>query len=128
MRLRGLLRSVGEQTHEEALRGHRARAVSLDPAGRGLAVVLRRQRLSGLAAPEVRWPKRLSPAPAATIETARLRLRPMTADDAGPLLAIFGDPRVMAAFDGELFDQAQMDRWVGRNLAHQAEHGYGLYS
>jgi len=51
----------------------------------------------------------------------------MTADDAGALLAIFSDPLVMAAFDGQLFDQAQMDEWVARNLAHQSEHGYGLY-
>jgi RimJ/RimL family protein N-acetyltransferase len=64
----------------------------------------------------------------ATLEMTRLRLRPMRAEDAGPLLAIFSDPRVMAAFGGELFDQAQMDHWVARNLAHQAEHGYGLYA
>jgi len=51
----------------------------------------------------------------------------MTADDAGPLLAIFSDPRMMATFDGQLFDRAQMDEWVARNLAHQTEHGYGLY-
>jgi ribosomal-protein-alanine N-acetyltransferase len=64
----------------------------------------------------------------AGLETARLRLRPMRAEDAGPLLGIFSDPKVMAAFGGELFDEAQMDQWVARNLAHQAEHGYGLYS
>ena len=63
-----------------------------------------------------------------TLETTRLRLRPMRAEDASPLLAIFSDPKVMAAFGGELFDQAQMDQWVARNLAHQIEHGYGLYA
>ena len=62
------------------------------------------------------------------LETARLRLRPMRAEDAGPLLAIFSDPKVMAAFGGELFDETQMEQWVARNLAHQAEHGYGLYA
>ena len=63
-----------------------------------------------------------------TLETARLRLRPMRAEDAGALLAIFSDPKVMASFGGELFGPAQMDQWVARNLAHQAEHGYGLYA
>lgn len=62
------------------------------------------------------------------LETARLRLRPMRAEDAGALLAIFSDPKVMASFGGELFGPAQMDQWVARNLAHQAEHGYGLYA
>jgi ribosomal-protein-alanine N-acetyltransferase len=69
------------------------------------------------------------PAPAiASLETARLRLRPMIARDAAELLAIFADPQVMAAFDGVLFDQARMDQWVQRNLDHQQAHGYGLYS
>src|SRR5438270_3398380 len=68
------------------------------------------------------------PQPAETLETARLWLRPMTAADAEALLAIFSDPLVMASFGGELFDQAQMEAWVARNLAHQAEHGYGLYA
>jgi ribosomal-protein-alanine N-acetyltransferase len=63
-----------------------------------------------------------------TLETARLQLRRMTADDAGALLAIFSDPKVMAAFGGELFDQARMEHWVARNLGHQAEYGYGLYA
>ena len=63
-----------------------------------------------------------------TLETARLRLRPMTAEDAEPLLAIFSDPKVMASFGGELFDRPQMDAWVARNLAHQTEFGYGLYA
>lgn len=62
------------------------------------------------------------------LDTARLRLRLMRADDADPLLAVFGDPRVMAAFDGAPFDRAAMDRWVGRNLAHQREHGYGPFT
>ena len=62
------------------------------------------------------------------IETARLRLRPMVAGDAEPLLALFGDARFMAAFDAAPFDRAAMDRWVARNLAHQREHGYGLFA
>lgn len=62
------------------------------------------------------------------IETPRLLLRPMTADDTAALLGIFADPRVMAAFDTAPFARPQMERWVARNLAHQARHGYGLFS
>lgn len=62
------------------------------------------------------------------LESERLTLRPMTIDDAGPLLAVFTDPRVMASFGGGSFDREQMEHWVGRNLAHQDEHGYGLFT
>jgi ribosomal-protein-alanine N-acetyltransferase len=62
------------------------------------------------------------------IETPRLILRPMRADDADALLPIFGDPLVMAAFDSAPFDRQQMARWVERNLEHQTRYGYGLYS
>jgi RimJ/RimL family protein N-acetyltransferase len=62
------------------------------------------------------------------IETPRLLLRPMRAEDAPPLLRVFGDPMVMAAFDEVPFDLPQMERWVERNLAHQDAHGYGLFT
>ena len=63
-----------------------------------------------------------------TLETARLSLRPMTVGDVDALLSIFGDPQVMASF-GELpFSHERMLGWVNRNLAHQTEHGYGLFS
>lgn len=62
------------------------------------------------------------------IETDRLLLRPMREEDTDDLLAIFADPRVMAAFAVAPFDRTQMERWVRRNLSHQAEHGYGLFS
>ncbi|HEY8292767.1 MAG TPA: GNAT family N-acetyltransferase [Thermomicrobiales bacterium] len=62
------------------------------------------------------------------IETARLRLRPMRAEDADALLRVFADPRVMAAFAVAPFDRAQMERWVRRNLEHQERYGYGLFS
>jgi RimJ/RimL family protein N-acetyltransferase len=64
----------------------------------------------------------------ATIETARLHLRPMRADDFDALYEIFTDSRVMASFGSELFTPAQMQGWLDRNLAHQAEFGYGLFS
>jgi ribosomal-protein-alanine N-acetyltransferase len=62
------------------------------------------------------------------LETERLVLREMRAEDAEPLLGLFGDPRFMAAFDAAPFDRAAMDRWVARNLAHQREHGFGLFT
>jgi ribosomal-protein-alanine N-acetyltransferase len=62
------------------------------------------------------------------IETARLLLRPMLPSDVGGLLPIFSDPKVMASFGGGIFDYAQMEIWVQRNLEHQAAHGYGLFA
>ena len=62
------------------------------------------------------------------IETDRLLLRPMRIDDVEPLLDVFGDPAVMAAFSVPPFDRAAMEQWVQRNLDHQAAHGYGLFA
>ena len=64
----------------------------------------------------------------AVLETARLVLRPMRPDDLEGLLGVFGDPTVMASFDEEPFDRDQVRRWLERNLAHQREHGYGLFA
>ena len=64
----------------------------------------------------------------ANIETERLWLRAMRADDVDDLLTIFADPRVMASFGVGVFDRAQMERWVQRNLEHQQRYGYGLFS
>ena len=64
----------------------------------------------------------------ATIETARLLLRPMQLADVDLLLHIFADPKVMASFGEPPFDRERMVVWVNRNLTHQAEHGYGLFS
>ncbi|HLO29896.1 MAG TPA: GNAT family N-acetyltransferase [Anaerolineales bacterium] len=62
------------------------------------------------------------------LETKRLVLRPMLATDIDALHLIFTDPKVMASFGGELLSRAQMESWLGRNLAHQDEFGYGLFS
>ena len=62
------------------------------------------------------------------LETERLVLRRMSEDDTDELLLIFSDPRVMASFGGRLFNRAQMEQWVRRNLEHQDRHGYGLFS
>ncbi|MBU1701332.1 MAG: GNAT family N-acetyltransferase [Candidatus Eisenbacteria bacterium] len=63
-----------------------------------------------------------------TLETSRLFLRPMTADDIDAFLVIFTDPKVMKSFDNILFTREQMTAWVTRNLEHQKIHGYGLFS
>ena len=63
-----------------------------------------------------------------TIETARLLLRPMEAGDCLDLLMTFSDPKVMASFGVEPFGKAEMERWIARNLEHQARYGYGLFS
>jgi [ribosomal protein S5]-alanine N-acetyltransferase len=62
------------------------------------------------------------------LETKRLVLRPMLASDFDALLLIFTDPKVMAAFDHPPFTYEQMSRWLNRNLDHQREFGYGLFS
>ena len=62
------------------------------------------------------------------LETERLILRPMLATDLDALHLIFTDPKVMASFGGELLSRAQMEGWLRRNLDHQNEFGYGLFS
>ena len=62
------------------------------------------------------------------IETPRLVLRSMQPSDIDALLLIFTDAKVMASFEGELFTREQMERWLQRNLDHQVEFGYGLFS
>jgi len=64
----------------------------------------------------------------ASLETKRLILRPMLATDIDALHLIFTDPKVMASFGGELLSREQMERWLQRNLEHQNEFGYGLFS
>jgi RimJ/RimL family protein N-acetyltransferase len=63
-----------------------------------------------------------------TIETNRLLLRPMEQADYNELFAIFSDPLVLDSFGLTTFSSAQMERWLARNLIHQLEHGYGLFS
>ena len=62
------------------------------------------------------------------LETNRLILRPMVETDLDSLLLIFTDPRVMASFGGGLFSREMMNSWMQRNLSHQREFGYGLFS
>jgi ribosomal-protein-alanine N-acetyltransferase len=64
----------------------------------------------------------------AVLETERLVLSSMSAADLEGLLALFGDPEVMAAFDDKAFTREQVCRWLERDLDHQREHGYGLFA
>ena len=52
----------------------------------------------------------------------------MKLEDVDDLLLIFGDTKVMESFGVGPFDRPQMERWVQRNLSHQGEFGYGLFS
>jgi len=61
-------------------------------------------------------------------ETSRLVLRPMAEDDLGDLFRIFSDRNVLSAFGLDSITSEQMKRWLDRNLKHQREHGYGLFS
>jgi [ribosomal protein S5]-alanine N-acetyltransferase len=62
------------------------------------------------------------------LETERLILRPMLQTDFEALHLIFTDAKVMAAFNHPVFTGEQMQRWLQRNLDHQNEFGYGLFS
>ncbi len=62
------------------------------------------------------------------LETKRLILRPMLVTDMEAIHLIFTDPKVMASFDEEPFQREQTERWLRRNLDHQNEVGYGLFS
>jgi [ribosomal protein S5]-alanine N-acetyltransferase len=63
-----------------------------------------------------------------TIQTERLILRHMEFTDIDAMLTIFTDPLVIASFGIPPFSHAQMEQWVRRNLDHQNEFGYGLFS
>jgi len=48
--------------------------------------------------------------------------------DIDGMLRIFTDPLVIASFGIPPFERHQMKRWLLRNLSHQNEFGYGLFS
>lgn len=62
------------------------------------------------------------------IKTDRLLLRPMEITDIDDMLRIFTDPPVLDSFGIPPFSRYQMESWVQRNLQHQDEYGYGLFS
>jgi len=52
----------------------------------------------------------------------------MAITDIDAMLRIFTDPSVVASFGIPPFERHQMKQWVQRNLSHQNEFGYGLFS
>jgi RimJ/RimL family protein N-acetyltransferase len=66
--------------------------------------------------------------PPIELDTPRLLLRLMQPSDLDGLLKIFGDPIVMDSFNEPPFTREQMEWWLQRNLSHQEEFGYGLFS
>ena len=58
--------------------------------------------------------------------TARLRLRPLSADDIDAGVALGADARVMTWLGG-ISSAQQMRAWLDRQCAHWAEHGYGRF-
>ena len=62
------------------------------------------------------------------LETRRLLLRTMLETDFDALHRIFTDPKVMAAFQHDPLSREEMQGWLRRNLDHQRQYGYGLFS
>lgn len=65
----------------------------------------------------------------ALLETARLRLRPWTVDDAVRAAPIFADPATMATYDDrEPWDTARLRREVARWIESQESRGFSLWA
>src|SRR5260370_25669888 len=52
----------------------------------------------------------------------------MKKSDIEDFVRMFADPKVMASFDVESFDRSELEQWIQRNLTHQDNFGYGLFS
>ena len=61
------------------------------------------------------------------LETERLALRELTADDVDGLLEIFGDPEAMWAYPSTK-SRAETERWVRWAESSYADHGWGLWA
>lgn len=61
------------------------------------------------------------------LETSRLALRELTADDLPALRAILQDAETMTAYEGP-FDDSEVDDWLARMRARYAEDGFGLWA
>ena len=62
------------------------------------------------------------------LDSPRLKLRLMEQKDLNDLHIIFSDPKVMDCFKAPPLTIEQMQGWLQRNLDHQEEFGYGLFS
>lgn len=61
------------------------------------------------------------------LETPRLLLRQLTAQDAEALQAVLGDPVAMEFYPAPL-DRRGVDEWIGRNLERYRRDGHGLWA
>ncbi len=61
------------------------------------------------------------------LETERLSLREITADDLDDLLEIWGDPEAMRHFPHTL-DHQGMREWIERNQNRYEQYGHGLWA
>ena len=52
----------------------------------------------------------------------------MEKSDIEDFVQMFADPKVMASFDVASFERSQLELWIQRNLTHQNNFGYGLFS
>lgn len=64
---------------------------------------------------------------AVVLETERLRLRELTAEDLEPLLEILSDEETMAHYPAP-FDRARVERWIAWNLENYRVFGFGLWA
>ncbi|MGO2863540.1 MAG: GNAT family N-acetyltransferase [Brevibacterium sp.] len=62
-----------------------------------------------------------------TIQTRRLRLRELGADDLDEMAAMLGDPTVMMHYPAPK-THAEAAAWIEWNLANYADHGFGLWA
>lgn len=62
--------------------------------------------------------------PALRLQTARLVLRPLRDDDLEPMARLLGDRQALALW-GEPLDREAACRWIERNQARYATHGFG---
>ena len=52
----------------------------------------------------------------------------MKKSDIEDFVRMFADPKVMASFDVASFDRRELEQWIQRNLTHQDNFCYGLFS
>ena len=61
------------------------------------------------------------------LETARLRLREFTFEDADALEPVLSDPVAMQYYPAP-FDRAEIENWIRRNRARYLDPGFGLWA
>ncbi|MBQ6362539.1 MAG: GNAT family N-acetyltransferase [Lachnospiraceae bacterium] len=61
------------------------------------------------------------------LETPRLFLREMTADDFDALYCVLADPGIMQHYP-YAFDEERVRDWISRNIARYQRNGFGLWA